>query len=158
MPINLTAITPELFITTTALIVLLVDLFIQRKEVLAVITLLGIASTFWISLQLVGEEITTFNGMFTLDLFGIFFKMIFLITAALTVGVSAKFLKQEGRHAGEYYVLILSSTLGMMIMSSGTDFISIFLGLELMVLPVYILAGFAKKEAMSSEAGLKYLL
>jgi NADH-quinone oxidoreductase subunit N len=158
MSINLTAITPELILTGTALLVLLLDLFIKRKELLTVVTLVGIAVTFWISTQLIGNEITTFNRMFTLDLFGIFFKMIFLISAALTVGVSARFLKLEGKHTGEYYVLLLASTLGMMVMSSGTDFLSIFLGLELMVLPIYILAGFVKGEAMSNEAGLKYLL
>ena len=158
MSVSLIAVTPEILITTTALLVLLLDLFTQRKGILTGVTLLGIALTFWFTTQLMGEEIVAFNGMFTLDLFGIFFKIIFLLSAALTVLVSARLLTQEGRHVGEYYVLLLSSTLGMMVMASGTDFLSIFLGLELMVLPVYVLAGFVKGEAMSNEAGLKYLL
>src|SRR5436305_729766 len=92
------------------------------------------------------------------DQFGLFFKAIFLVAAILTVLMSQRYLEIEGASPGEYYFLILCSTLGMMIMAAGIDLITIFIGLETMAVSFYILAGFIKPNQRSNEAAVKYFL
>lgn len=95
---------------------------------------------------------------FALDGFAIFFKIVILLSAALTILLSVRYLDFERIQEGEYYALILFSVVGMMFMASGLDFILIYIGLELMALSVYILVGFIKWNRKSNEAALKYFL
>ncbi len=95
---------------------------------------------------------------FVMDGFAIFFKIVVLISAALTVLLSIKYLDYERIQEGEYYALILFAVVGMMFMASGLDFILIYIGLELMALSIYILVGFIKWNRKSNEAALKYFL
>src|SRR6185503_19877332 len=88
----------------------------------------------------------------------IFFKVLFLIAAAITVLMSTRYLEVEGASPGEYYFLILCATLGMMVMASGIDLITIFIGLETMAISFYILTGFIKPNQRSNEAAVKYFL
>src|SRR5258705_2033076 len=83
---------------------------------------------------------------------------LFLGCAALTVVISFKYLEREGLLAPEYYILLIFATLGMMLMSGGEDLMVIFLGLELMSVAVYVLAGFDRASPRSAEAALKYFL
>jgi NADH-quinone oxidoreductase subunit N len=96
--------------------------------------------------------------MFVVDNFSVFFKIILLIVAILTVLISIKYLEVEDINFGEYYALVLFAVLGMMIMTASTDLIVIYIGLELMAISSYILAGFIKKDPKSIEAALKYFL
>ena len=98
------------------------------------------------------------NGLIAVDQFALFFKIVFLLAAILTVLMSARYLEVEGASPGEYYFLILCSTLGMMIMAGGIDLITTFIGLETMAVSFYILAGFIKPNQRSNEAAVKYFL
>jgi NADH-quinone oxidoreductase subunit N len=98
------------------------------------------------------------HGLLAVDQFALFFKVIFLGAAAITVLMSVRYLAIEGASPGEYYFLILCATLGMMIMAGGIDLITIFIGLETMAVSFYILAGFIKPSQRSNEAAVKYFL
>ena len=98
------------------------------------------------------------HGLLAVDQFALFFKVVFLGAAALTVLMSVRYLEIEGASPGEYYFLILCATLGMMIMAGGIDLITIFIGLETMAVSFYILAGFIKPSQRSNEAAVKYFL
>src|SRR5207245_1480261 len=98
------------------------------------------------------------NGLLAVDRFALFFKIVFLVAAAITVLMSVRYLEIEGASPGEYYFLILCATLGMMSMAGGIDLITIFIGLETMAVSFYILAGFIKPSQRSNEAAVKYFL
>ena len=88
---------------------------------------------------------TGFEGMFISDGFTLFFKVLFLIIAFLTLLISMGYAHREGIELGEYYALILFATLGMMLMAAGSHLITIFLGLETMSISIYILAGIVRR-------------
>jgi NADH-quinone oxidoreductase subunit N len=152
---NLGPVTPEIFMAALALILLITDLFAKKKGFLAALSIIGVTG---IALSMVGSSGTTFGGMFISDGYSSFFKLIFLITVILSVLISVKYISIERVNFGEYYSLILLSTLGMMIMASAADLIVLYLGLELMALSTYILAGFIRHDIKSNEAALKYFL
>jgi NADH-quinone oxidoreductase subunit N len=111
----------------------------------------------WLSMN--GQtEIIGFGGSVTVDGFGIFFNWIFLIAALVVALVSYKYLEIAGEHHGEYYGLILFAQCGMYFLATGTDLITLFIGLELMALCFYVMVGFLRGEKRSNEAALKYLL
>jgi NADH-quinone oxidoreductase subunit N len=152
---DLTPMMPELVMTALALAVLLLDLVIKKKEVLALISMAGVA---FASLTLFGPPGVTFGTMYIADGYSTFFKIIFFINVILTVLISIKYIAIERVNYGEYYSLILFSTIGMMIMASAGDLIVLYLGLELMALSTYVLAGFIRHDMKSNEAALKYFL
>ncbi len=98
------------------------------------------------------------SGMFIVDGYGFFWKMLLLMAAAFTVVLSDRFLSDGGYRPAEYYALILLATTGMLFMVSGYSLLSIWIALELMALSSYILAGFFKHEPKSNEAALKYFI
>jgi NADH:ubiquinone oxidoreductase subunit 2 (subunit N) len=152
---DLTPMMPELVMTALALAVLLLDLVIKKKEVLALISMAGVA---FASLTLFAPPGVTFGTMYIADGYSTFFKMIFFVNVILTVLISIKYIAVERVNYGEYYSLILFSTIGMMIMASAGDLIVLYLGLELMALSTYVLAGFIRHDMKSNEAALKYFL
>ena len=152
---DLTPMMPELVMTALALAVLLLDLVIKKKEVLALISMAGVA---FASLTLFAPPGMTFGTMYIADGYSTFFKIIFFINVILTVLISIKYIAIERVNNGEYYSLILFSTIGMMIMASAGDLIVLYLGLELMALSTYVLAGFIRHDIKSNEAALKYFL
>lgn len=152
---SLAPLKPELVLTAVALIVMLIDLFVRKKEALAVISIGGVGVAALFLLVSSGE---TFGGMFIADGFSLFFKVIFFINVVLSILISIKYIAVERVNYGEYYSLLLFSTIGMMIMASAGDLIVLYLGLELMALSTYILAGFIRHDIRSNEAALKYFL
>jgi len=153
-------IVPELVIIAFGMAILVLDAFVpkDKKRWLAYLALVGIGIAAAQTCGLRMEHVTAFYGMFVLDGFARFFKLIFYIAAALAILISVNYVKVEEIERGEYYALILFAVSGMMIMASGADLISIYLGLELMALSVYILAGFMRGSMKSNEAALKYFL
>jgi NADH-quinone oxidoreductase subunit N len=105
-----------------------------------------------------GGGLTGFYGTVKVDGFAVVFKLIFLLSAALTVAVSLRYLDVEGEQRGEYYSLVLFATAGMMFLASGYDLIVLYISLELMALTFYVLVGYTKRERRSNEAGMKYFL
>jgi NADH-quinone oxidoreductase subunit N len=153
---NLEPVMPELFMTVLALVLLLADLFLfKKKGVLAALSILGVGV---VAFTLIGSSGSTFGGMFISDGYSSFFKIIFFINLILSVLISIKYIGIERVNFGEYYSLIVLSTLGMMVMASAADLIVLYLGLELMALSTYILAGFIRHDIKSNEAALKYFL
>ena len=156
-------ILPEIVITAGALLVLIVDVALSRpgeatpRSVLAWLTMGVIVATL-ASLMLFIDTHEVVQGLIAVDRFALFFKIVFLISAAITVLMSTRYLEVEGAPAGEYFFLILCATLGMMVMAGGIDLITIFIGLETMAIAFYILAGFIKPNQRSNEAAVKYFL
>jgi NADH-quinone oxidoreductase subunit N len=104
------------------------------------------------------DQTTAFGGMFVLDPFAVFFKILFLSSAILTLLISGRFLAEEKSPGGEYYALILFAVVGMMFVASAGDFLTLFIALETMALSFYPLVGYFKKDRRSNEAALKYFL
>src|SRR3990170_4282479 len=158
--INLASIYPEIVVTIFAIIVLLLHAFtkVHDRDHLAYISFIGVAyATFLVFTQEGGTEYS-FNGLWILDNYSRFFRLIFLLGTGLTILISVKYVKDEGINHGEYYSLILFATVGMMIMGGGADLITIFLGLELMSISLYVLAGYTRNRLTSNESSLKYFL
>ena len=152
-------ILPELVLTGGALLVLIADVLLPRgSRALAWVTMLVIGATLVSLAPFTGTRVEVANGLLAVDRFAIFFKIVFLMAAGLTVLMSTRYLEIEGASPGEYYFLILCATLGMMIMAGGIDLISLIIGLETMAVSFYILAGFIKPNQRSNEAAVKYFL
>ena len=159
--INWQLLMPELVIALTLLIVLVFDLFDSiSKAVLGWVTIVGAGIALWVSIQMhqAGTVGTQFNDMFKVDNFSLFFNIVFLVSTILVALISMSYLGKDDRKQGPYYLLILLATLGMMLMAAGNELIIVFLGLELMSLSLYVLAGYFRDNPASSEAGMKYLL
>ena len=159
--INWQLLMPELIIALTLLIVLVFDLFDSiSKAILGWMTIVGSGIALWVSIQMhqAGTVGTQFNDMFKVDNFSLFFNIIFLVSTILVALISLSYLGRDDRKQGPYYLLILLATLGMMLMAAGNELIIVFLGLELMSLSLYVLAGYFRDNPASSEAGMKYLL
>ncbi len=152
---DLRPLTPEILMTVLSLLILLSDLAIKRTETIGLLSVIGIAA---VSLTFRDSLGVAFNGMFISDGYSTFFKILFVLNVILTVLISVKYIGIEKVNFGEYYSLILFSTLGMMIMASAGDLIVLYLGLELMALSTYILAGFIRYDIRSNEAAMKYFL
>ena len=152
---------PQLVIVTTLLIVLVFDMIDAiSKKVLGWMTIVGAGIALVVSVQLLqaGTDETQFKDMFRIDSYSLFFNIIFLVSTILVALISISYLGREDRKQGPYYLLILLATLGMMLMAAGNELIIVFLGLELMSLSLYVLAGYFRESPASSEAGMKYLL
>jgi NADH-quinone oxidoreductase subunit N len=162
--LNFRLLLPELILSVTGIVVMLTDAFTRRTErrATAALSLVGIAATAWATLWLwpTGQVADTraFNGMIVLDPLRLSFTLLFLIVAALTVLVSAIWVEREGLPAGEFHTLLLFATVGMMLMASGNDLVMIFLGLEILSIATYVMAGFRKNDLRSNESSLKYFI
>ena len=153
-------ILPEMVLTAGALLVLVVDVLTARDQraLLGWVTLGVLGVTMLVLLPFADANTVASRGLLAIDGFAFFFKVLFLLTAVITVMMSASYIEIEGLRAGEYYFLILCATLGMMFMASGIDLVTIFIGLETMAVAFYILAGFLKPNRRSNEAAVKYFL
>jgi NADH-quinone oxidoreductase subunit N len=158
--INLATIMPEIILSVLAMVLLLVNVFVSSKSkgYLAWLSFAGIIAAGVVSVQSWGLAISSFSGSVALDNFAIFFKVIFLVAAGLAVLISDQYMTREECNHGELYPLILFTTVGMMLMASGTDMMTVFLGLELMSVSLYVLAGFNRANLKSNESGMKYFL
>ena len=162
---DLQLIAPELILTACACVALVMEVILpyRKSKLTAYFSLVGVALAF-VSLALqwwyMGSSLPFdgFYGMVRIDGFALLFKAIFLIAAALAIGISTRFLDIEGEQHGEYYALVLFATVGMMFIACGYDLISLYISLELMALTFYVLVAFTKREKKSNEAAMKYFL
>jgi NADH-quinone oxidoreductase subunit N len=154
------SIIPETLILVLGIMVLIVDPFLksERRRNLGWITAGGLLGIFIISLLFArpGEPIMTLGKTISFDWLGFFFKMLFILGAAIT----ALFLMDHEKvgQRGEVYLLMLTSTIGMCLMASASDLVVLYLSIETTSIPLYILAGFTLSDERSTEAGFKYLL
>lgn len=160
MRVDFVAILPELILTAALCGVLLADLVLPPgKTWLAMpLSFAGVLATLAAVLNLAGKNRVTLAEMFVVDDFAVVFKVVFCVAALLVFVISHDYLKDDDIHQGEYYVLILSSLLGMLTIASSRDLITIFVSLELISVPAFVLAGLRKSDLKSNEAALKFFL
>ncbi len=151
---------PEIIIIIGACVALMLSLapHPRQDQLLAGLSVFMIMLAAAMSYFLADYPQTAYAGMFVVDGFSTFFKMILYLSTTLTVLMSGKYLLKEGVVQGEYYVLLLFALVGTMIMVSGTDLLIIYIGLELQALSIYVLTGFLKTDVRSNEASLKYII
>jgi NADH-quinone oxidoreductase subunit N len=155
--LNFWLLSPELGLCGIALAVILLDLVVEQKKLLAIVSLFGLIVPLAFTIALWDTNEASFNGMLVVDNFAVFFKFLILGVAALVILSSMEYVKKFSRFQGEYYALILLAAGGLMLMASTGELISIYISLELASLSLYALVGFLK-DRKSSEAGLKYLI
>lgn len=161
-------IRPEIILALFGLAILILNFLLEKryKYLNAVTALIGLAFAaiplgwFWrfASTHPGWVPYEGFDGRFTLDTFALYLKLIIVVSTAIVVLLSAKYLEIEEAHYGEYYALLLFSAVGMLLLASGTDLIVLFLGLEVMALCEYVLTGFLRASRRSNEAAVKFFL
>jgi len=153
---------PELTLLGTALAVLFVELFLEgsRKRLVNPIAIIGtLASLAWVAvLALDGTDRTAFGSMFVVDSYALLFKAFFLSTAVFVLFVSYHYFQEIRTYQGEYYFLLLSAFLGMLLMPSARDLVMIFIALELVSIPGFVMAGLRKFDLRSNEGAMKFFL
>jgi NADH-quinone oxidoreductase subunit N len=166
-PLNLAAINfvwlpilPMVVVAVAAIVVLLAGVHVDdsESEGLGLVTLASLALAFVFALGILGQRGVAFAGAISIDSFSAFFELVILIAAMFTVMMSLDYAAENNISGAEYYSLLLFSALGMMLMSTAGDLIVIFLGLETMSIPVYVLAGIMRRNPKSNEAAIKYFL
>ena len=155
------ALLPHVAVLLTGLIVLVLDLYLPPRGRWAneVVSLAGLAVAFACALcQAGGEPFTVFMGMAVVDGLGTFFNAVFVLIAALTVLLSAPYVRREDIRSGEYYALVLFATLGFMFVGSASDLVMMFLAIETFSMATYILAGLLRDTPRSLESAFKYFM
>jgi NADH-quinone oxidoreductase subunit N len=150
---------PYLTLTVWACVLLLVDLFIprNRKSITAILSAVGLAVTLGYSISQIGMKGIGFNHMVALDGFSTFANILLLISGLFGIALAHGYVKRMNIERGEYYTLLLFSVTGMMLMAQATDLIIVFLALELLSIPLYVLSAISRK-IEAEESGVKYFL
>lgn len=156
------AIAPELVVVATLLLVLALDLFLPRhlKYWTATVAVAGTALALLplAVMAIDGGARSMFDGSFVVDQFALVLKGLFLIAGYVVFLMSHHYIESDRYYQGEYYLLLLASILGSLIMASSRDLIVLFVGLELTTGPLYMLAGWRKGDVKSNEASMKYFI
>ena len=160
-PVDWHAIAPELVLTAAACLVLVADLFLPEdaKWVAMPLAAAGLIGTAAAVVSLIGEgNRLTLAGAFEVDGFALLFKGIFCLLGLLILSISLHYFRTGGYYQGEYYFLLLCALLGGMVMASSRDLISIFIAIELISIPGFVMTALRKKDTKSNEAALKFFL
>jgi NADH-quinone oxidoreductase subunit N len=156
------ALAPDLVVVGVLCLVLVADLFLpdDRRGVLPSLAGLGLLGALVpvLTLAVDGTDRTMFGGAYAVDNFALVVKALFLVAGYVTVLLSTNYIAEGDYAEGEYYFLLLASILGMTIMGSARDLVTIFVALELLSIPAYLLAGWRKRDHKGNEAGVKYYL
>jgi NADH-quinone oxidoreductase subunit N len=157
---SLAALFPLLAIVLGALLVLLLEAFLKKnnRDYLGYITLVFLMATSFLAVRSWNREYVYFQRTLSLDRVALFLTLLFCLAVAFVVLLSMKYISQQGANHGEIYALLLLALSGLMIMTSSSDLLVIFLGLEVLSVSSYALAGLRRKEEKSGEAALKYFL
>jgi NADH-quinone oxidoreductase subunit N len=155
--IDFNIISPEISLLVAGFLILLISSMKNSSRNAFAIAVIGLlVSTYFVIFNQLGIQQSGFFGMITCDSFGISFKLIFLLVSFIAILLAVRYMNAKGINRPEFYALLLFSTMGMMVMANTTDLIVIFLGLEIMSVPLYVMAGFARRSLESNEAGIKY--
>ena len=161
--VSFALIAPELIVCIVGVVVMLVDAFARptQRWMTGAISLAGLAaaalSAVWLSLSWTGDS-QAFNGMIVLDELRLGFTIVFLVVSALTILISMVWVETEKLPAGEFHSLLMFATAGMMFMASAGDLVIVFLGLEILSIATYVMAGFRRTDVRSNESSLKYFI
>ncbi|MCU1496653.1 MAG: nuoN [Acidimicrobiales bacterium] len=156
------ALAPEVILVGALVVALFIDVFTEdyNKSLVASVVGLGMLAAF-VPLMTLGLDDTArsmFGGAYVVDDFALVLKGLFLVAGYVTVLLSTNTIAEGDYHEGEYYLLLLSSVIGMTIMASSRDLITIFVALEMLSIPAYLLASWRKRTQTGIEAGMKYYL
>jgi NADH-quinone oxidoreductase subunit N len=156
------ALAPDLVVVGVLCLVLVADLVLpdDRKGVLPSLAGLGLLGALGpvLTLAIDGTDRTMFGGAYAVDNFALVLKALFLVAGYVVVLLSTNYIAEGDYAEGEYYFLLLSSILGMTVMASARDLVTIFVALEMLSIPAYLLAGWRKRDRKGNEAGVKYYL
>jgi NADH-quinone oxidoreductase subunit N len=156
------AFAPEIILTATLVVVLLLDLVAEERGRWATSSVAGIGLLASlvpvVTLAVDGADRVLFGGAYVVDDFALVLKALFLLAGYVVVLMSTDYIAEGDYYEGEYYFMLLSSLLGMTVMASARDLITIFVALELLSIPAYLLAGWRKRDLRGNEASLKYYL
>jgi NADH-quinone oxidoreductase subunit N len=160
MSIDFLAIAPELALTVTALLVLALDLSLRgdAKQLVNPVAALGTTVAIVFTIVLYGDQRETFGGTFVVNDYAVIFKLLFLGSLLAILGISWRFFAEGRYFQGEYYFLLLTSFIGMLVMPSARELVLLFVALETVSIPAFIMAGMRKRDLYSSEAALKFFL
>ncbi len=156
--IDFSILAPEIALLISAFIILLIGNIGSLRSTCPPIAFLGLVAALGLAIGQWGHQASGFFGMVTCDNFGVAFKIIAAAVSLLVLLLAHRFLIVKGIDRPEFYALLLISTFGMMVMANTTDLVVMFLGLEIMSVPLYVMAGMAKRSLRSNEAGIKYFI
>ena len=162
------ALAPEIILAVGICLVLIIDLFVEERQRWITSTVSGfvLLAAFIpvVTLSVLGDDVRNalsgdlLDGRYVVDEYALILKALFLLAGYVVVLMSTTEIDERGYHQGEYYVLLLTSVLGMVMMASSRDLITIFVALEFLSIPAYMLAAWNKRDSKSNEAGVKYYL
>jgi NADH-quinone oxidoreductase subunit N len=155
------AILPILILSGTILVVLVTDLFLpaRHKSASMWVAFVGVLAALVAVLSLIGQgDRSTFGGSYVVDAFTIVFQTFFMSAAAIVLLISYRYFRDGGFYQGEYYFLLLTSFLGCLLMPASRDLLMLFLALELVSAPGFLMAAFRKADVKGNEGGLKFFL
>ncbi len=157
---DLVTILPELIVVSVACLLLVLDPITPsgRKDLLAWMSVAAVAVCFIVTAGGMGERVSAFSDLVVVDGYASFWKLLLYVVSGMTILLSMGYLKEERIDLAEFYGFVLLSLTGMMIMVSGADLLVIYLGIELMSISLYVLAGFKRFEAKSIESSAKYFI
>jgi len=157
---DLLTILPELLVVGAACVLLVLDPITpsSKKDALAWMSLGALVLCFVVTIGDLDDQVFAFSNLIVVDSYAAFWKLLLYVVSGLTILLSMTYLKEEHIDLTEYYVFILLSLAGMMIMVSGVDLLIIYLGIELMSISLYVMAGFKRFEARSIESSAKYFI
>lgn len=154
---NFYVLMPEIIVLTVALTILVLELFTKNRSLLSALSIFGLGLAA-VSVFFIQEGDKTLYGLYIVDTFSLWFKFLILITSITIFAVFNPYIDSKRSYYGEHYYLMLFSILGMMIMVSSPNLITMYMGLELMSISLYILVGLLKRDYKSKEGAFKYLI
>ena len=154
------AILPVLVLSVAVIVVLVVDAFLPpRARWLAMpLSLLGVVAALVATLTLIGDEVSTFGGHYVVDDFTVLFQVLFLSVAVVVLAMSLRYMREGGFYQGEYYFLLLTAFLGCVLMPASRDLLMLFISLELVSAPGFLMSAFRKSDVKGNEGGLKFFI
>ena len=161
LAISFHAILPEIITVLAAVIIMMIDAFTRRinRRVAGAVSLVGLAGAAAAVISLWGGKAeSSFSGMIVTDDFRLFFAMIFIVVTFLIVLISLRWIEDEELPTGEYFMLLMFATTGMLLMSAANDLVMIFLGLETTSIATYVLCGYRRRDLRSNESAVKYFI
>ena len=158
-PDELRTILPEIALTALVLVVLTTDLFLRREDkwLLTPITVIGLGFVGYACWTVWGVNQTVFAGFYRVDDLSVFFKVATVVIGVLSALFAPSYLAQRRLPLGEFNVILLFSLTGMFVLASASDLITLFIGLELMVMPAYLLAGFPQDGSLQQRGWAEVL-
>ncbi|MEK9671634.1 MAG: NADH-quinone oxidoreductase subunit NuoN [Rhodospirillaceae bacterium] len=164
---NLVPVLPEIFVACMIMALLMLGVFqkgaladhdVKSFRLISGLSILVLALTGLLVVMVTGGRMMAFNNMFVVDGFAIYAKVLILIACASAIVMSSAYMERVGVARFEFSILIVFATLGMMMMVSANDLISLYMGLEMQSLSLYVIASFQRDDTRSTEAGLKYFV